>query len=125
MRKVILTTTVLSALLLATSCATIFTGKKATVTFKSNVDGKVYQNLTEIGKTNQEIKIRKRDIPKLYTIKASGCPDKQFELPIKAAHAVLLNILNLNILSGIDYMNGCHLKTDKIINVDLECGSKK
>lgn len=125
MKKLIHAITLTSALAFTTSCATIFTGKRTKITFKSNVEGKVYQNLTEIGKTNQEIKIYKRDLPKLYTIKAPNCPDKQIELPIKASLAPLLNLLNLNILSGIDYLNGCHMKTEKIITVDMECGSKK
>lgn len=124
MSKIIQTAAVVSSLILSTSCATIFTGKKTTLTFKSNIEGKVYQNLTEIGKTNQEIRIYKRDLPKLYTIKAPNCPDKQFELPIRASLAPLLNLLNLNILANIDYLNGCHMKTDKVINVDLDCGKK-
>lgn len=111
--------------LITTSCATIFTGKKTTVTFKSNVEGKVYQNLTEIGKTNQPIKILKKDIVKLYTVKSDGCPDTQFELPIKATTIVLLNILNLNIFANIDYMNGCHLKTNKVVDVTVDCKGKK
>ena len=125
MRKVIYAVVLTSMLILCHGCATIFTGKTTKITFKSNVDGKVYQNLTEIGRTNQEIKIKKRDLPKLYTIKAPNCPDKQFELPLKASLAPLLNLLNLNILANIDYLNGCHLKTEKVINIDLECGGKK
>lgn len=125
MRKVILFTSTLTVLLLTSSCATIFTGKTTKVTFKSNVDGKVYQNLIEIGKTNQEIVIKKKDLPKLYTVKAPNCTDKQFELPVKASLAPMMNLLNLNLLASIDYMNGCHLKTDKVITVDLECSRKK
>jgi hypothetical protein len=125
MTKVVQTIVLASALIISQSCATIFTGKKTKVTFKTNVEGKVYQNLTEIGKTNEQITIRKRDLPKLYTIKATGCPDKQLELPLKAAHAVLFNILNLNIFANIDYLNGCHLKTDKVIEVTMECNIRK
>lgn len=113
------------SLLFATSCATMFSGSKQKVTFKSNVDGTVYQNLKEIGKTNQVIKLDKCDFTKLYTIKASGCPDKQFELPVRSNHLYLLNVLNLTILGGIDASNCAGTKTDKVIEVNLDCGGKK
>ncbi len=107
------------------SCATLLTGMKQKVTFKSNVEGKVYQNLTPIGKTNEEIKIYRSAIPKLYTIKADGCHDEQFELPIKANPAVFLNILNGMFIGGyFDLAFGSNMRTDKIINVDVDCKGK-
>jgi len=113
------------ATLIFSGCATIFTGMKQKVTFKSNVDGAVYQNLTEIGKTNTKIKINRKDIPKLYTIKTDGCPDKQFELPIKWNAVILLNMLNGLFIGGyFDLAFGTNLRTDKIINVDIDCKGK-
>lgn len=112
------------SLLFATSCATMFSGSKQKVTFKSNVDGTVYQNLKEIGKTNQVIKLNKCDFSKLYTIKSNGCPDKQFELSVRSNHLYLLNILNLTILGGIDASKCSGIKTDKVIEVNLDCGKK-
>lgn len=115
-----------AALILMTSCATILTGSRQKVTFKCNVDGKVYQNLTEIGKTNEPIKIRRRDIPKLYTIKSDGCPDKQFELPIKMNAVFFVNLLNGLWIGGyLDLANGANIKTDKVIEVNVDCKGKK
>lgn len=113
---------------LFSSCATMFTGTKQKVTFKSNVDGKVYQNLSEIGKTNEPIKIKRKDLVKLYTIKTEGCTDKQFELPVKSNPAALLNIpfafFGYGIIwAYIDESNGANMKTNKIIEVNVECGS--
>jgi len=116
----------LSIILLNSSCATIFSGMKQNVTFKSDVEGKVYQNLTPIGKTNEVIKIKRKDIPKLYTIKSDGCPDEQLELPIKFNPFFLLNILNGVYIGGyLDLAYGTNLRTDEIINVDSKCKTKK
>lgn len=110
-----------SLLLLMTSCATILTGTKQKITFKSNAQGKVYQNLTEIGKTNEQLKVRKRDLYKLYTIKADGYQDKQFELPVKGNPVFYVNILfGLFITGYFDLATGAILKTDKEINVTLD-----
>src|ERR1700761_7732020 len=94
MKKVSVVGLLCASILLTTSCATILTGSRQSVTFKSNVNGRVFQNLTEIGKTNEPIKIYRHDIRKLYTIKSDGCPDKQFELPSKTNAVFYLNILN-------------------------------
>ncbi len=120
----------LSIIILNSSCATLFTGAKQKVTFKSNAEGKVYQNLTEIGKTNQVIKIKRKDLVKLYTIKTDGCTDKQIELPIKSNPAFLLNLpfalFGYGLLwSYVDLMNGANMKTTKIINVEIECKTNK
>ncbi len=120
----------LSIVLLNSSCATIFTGTKQKVTFKSNADGKVYQNLTEIGKTNQVIKIKRKDLVKLYTIKVDGCSDKQIELPLKVNPPFLLNIPLAIIPYGLtfsylDLANHANIKTKKIIEVDFDCKTKK
>ena len=53
MRNITISLFLISAILLNSGCALILTGSKQKVTFKSDYDGKVYQNLTEIGKTNE------------------------------------------------------------------------
>lgn len=116
----------LSIILLTTSCATMFTGSRQGVTFKSNVDGAVYQNLKKIGSTNEIIKIERSSITKLYTIRAKGCFEEQFELPVKVNPVVFLNIFNGMFLGGyFDLAYGNNMKTDKIISVDLDCQEKK
>lgn len=120
----------LAITILSSGCATLFTGTKQKVTFKSNADGKVYQNIKEIGKTNQVIKIKRKDLVKLYTIKTDGCPDKQIELPIKTNPAFILDIPFAIIPYGllgsyIDVANGAHMRTNKIIIVDFECKTNK
>lgn len=122
---------ILGALLLTlSSCATIFTGSKQKVTFQSNMEGKVYQNLTEIGKTNQELKIKRKDLIKLYTVKADGCGEKQFELPLKTNGVFYLNLpfalFGYGLIwSYVDLSNGAQIKTDKVIIVDFDCNNKK
>ncbi|MBL7909914.1 MAG: hypothetical protein JNJ41_02520 [Bacteroidia bacterium] len=126
MKKTIIQFALCCTLLLASSCATILTGSKQKVTFKSNVPGTVYQNLAEIGKTNEAIKIRRRDITKLYTIKAEGCPDKKIELPAQFNPIFFVNILFGVFVTGyFDLVLGNNYKTEKVINVTMECNSKK
>lgn len=122
---------ILGALLLTLgSCATMFTGAKQKVTFQSNMDGKVYQNLTEIGKTNQELKIKRKDLVKLYTIKTEGCGEKQFELPIKTNGVFYLNLpfalFGYGLIwSYVDVGNGAQMKTENVIIVDFDCKTNK
>ena len=111
------------------SRATIFTGMKQKVTFKSNVDGTVYQNLTSIGKTNEEIKIRKKDFVKLYTIKSDGCTDKSIELKLKPNFVTFLNVplffVGVGVVAAlVDVVTGANMKTDKIVNIDIDCKEK-
>lgn len=119
----------LSIILLNSGCATLFTGTKQKIMFKSNIEGTVYQNLTSIGKTNEEIKIRKRDFVKLYTIKSDGCIDKSIELKLKPNFVTFLNIpfyfVGLGVVFALaDIATGANVKTDKIVNVDLDCKGK-
>ena len=117
---------VATSLVLATSCATILTGSKQKVTFKSNASGKVFQNLTEIGKTNEVIKIKRKDIPKLYTIKVEGFEDKKIELPIHGNAAFYVNILCGVFITGYFDLLWCgHIRTDKVIDVNLDLKEKK
>lgn len=64
MKKKISLSVLFIAVVFMTSCATMFSGSKQKVTFKSNVSGTVYQNLKEIGKTNEPIKLNKCDFNK-------------------------------------------------------------
>lgn len=126
MKNKIISILLLSVILLNCGCATIFTGMKQKVTFKSNSDGTVYQNLTPIGKTNEAIKVKRRDFIKLYTIKSDGCTDKSIELKIKANPVCFLNIplyfVGLGVIFAFaDIATGANMRTDKIVNVDLEC----
>lgn len=118
-------------LLLFTSCATILTGTKQTITFKCEQDGRVFQNLTEIGRTNTEIRIKRRDIIKLYTIKTEGCPDKQIELPITINPVFYVNLpfvflFGVGIsLCYVDAAEGSMYKTEKVIYIPTDCKTKK
>jgi len=122
MKKIILIVLVISVMVLFQKCATILTGTKQEVIFKSNANGKVYMNLTEIGETGDILKIPRNSLVKLYTIKADGCADKAIELPIKSNAIFYLNILNgLFVGAYYDLLYDSHLKTDKVINVTLDC----
>lgn len=126
MKTKIMSLLLCSALFLATSCATILSGSKQKVTFQSNVPGKVYQNLSEIGKTNEVIKIKRKDITKLYTIKADGFDDKKIELPIQGNPVFFVNILFGVFVTGYFDLLFCgHMKTDKVINVAMDVKGKK
>lgn len=126
MRNITISLFLISAILLNSGCALILTGSKQKVTFKSDYDGKVYQNLTEIGKTNEEIKILRANLTNLFTVKVEGCPDEQLVLPIKFNPAFYLNIFNGVFFGGyFDLNSRANLKTDKIINVGNKCKSKK
>lgn len=121
------TITLLLALsILLNSCATLFTSSYQTVRFQSNVDGRVIQNLTEIGRTNQEIRIKRSNMEKLYTIKADGCPVKQIELPIMVNPAYWLNMPFILIFGGgllfafVDVGLGNDAKTQPVITVNID-----
>lgn len=121
MRKTFLSFSLCSILLFTTSCATILTGSKQKITFKSNAQGKVYQNLTEIGKTNEQLKVKRRDLTKLYTVKADGYQDKQFELSVRGNPVFYVNILFGCFITGyFDLVWGGNMKTDKEVNVTLD-----
>lgn len=129
MKNKIISILLLSVMLFNSGCATIFTGMKQKVTFKSNLDGTVYQNLTAIGKTNEEIKVRRKDFIKLYTIKSDGCTDKSIELKIKPNPVCFLNIplyfVGLGVIFAFaDIATGANMRTDKIVNIDLDCKKK-
>ncbi len=112
-------------IIITTGCATMFTGTKQKITFNTIAEGTVYQNLSMIGKTNQVIKVRRKDLVKLYTVKAEGYHDKQFELDIRTNPAFYLNLplcfaFGCGIIwAYVDVAYGAQLKTDKIINVEM------
>lgn len=124
------TTKLLSLLLAVTilcpGCATLLSGSYQNVNFNCNKDGAVYQNLKEIGKTNTNISVKRRDLQKLYTVKAIGCPDKQFELPLRTNTAFLINmplmLAGIGILTAyFDVYLGNNMATDKTIPVEVNC----
>ena len=115
--------------LMNSSCCLMFSGKKQSVTFKSNASGKVYQNLSVIGNTNEEIKVNRKEMVKLYTIKADGCVDKSFELPVRENPIAWLDVpfafLGYGLIwSMFDESSGANMKTNKEIKVDLDCKGK-
>jgi hypothetical protein len=115
----------IACIVLTSGCATIFTGTKQKVTFISNAKGKVFQNLTEIGNTNEPIKVKRKDLVKLYTIKADGFKDKSIELKIKNNPACWLNVpfcfVGIGLIGAyLDAENGANIKTAKTVTVDLE-----
>ena len=111
--------------ILTQSCATLLTGSYQRVNFKSNKDGVVYQNLKEIGKTNSDIRVKRSDMVKLYTIKSPGCPDTQLELPLSLNGAFLINVpfafVGIGILTAyMDVSRGNQIKTNNTINVEVK-----
>jgi len=117
----------IASMLLFQSCATLLSGSYQKVNFQTKKDGVVYQNLKEIGKTNTDIRIKRSDLNKLYTVKHAGCPDKQLELPIKINGAYLVNIpmvfvFGLGVITAfMDISNGNQFKTNGTIPVEMDC----
>ena len=122
---------IITSLCLFSSCATVFSGKKQTVRFQSNTEGaKVMLNTTQIGNTNQPISINKSEMGGLIRVSKDGCQTKEMELPLTIAPAYYGNIVTI-LLFGVgtigviwDLGNHSYIKTDKVINVDLDCGKK-
>ena len=75
------------------SCALMFTGVKQKVNFQCpQGEAVVYLNLDSMGKTNTTIKIPRKDLAKLVTVKKEGYQDKQFEMVRKFNTVTLLDI---------------------------------
>lgn len=75
------------------SCALMFTGTKQKVMFQCpQGDAVVYLNLDSMGKTNTTIKIPRKDLAKLVTVKKEGYEDKQFEMIRKFNHVMWLDV---------------------------------
>jgi hypothetical protein len=129
MKKVILSIGVIG--LLTTSCSTMFNGSYQTVQFKSSTqNAKVMVNTREIGKTNEDIKIKRSDLDGLYRISKEGCATKEMELKLKTTTAtygsIVLGILPVfgQLIVSTDLEPQNQLKTDDVINVELDCSKK-
>jgi hypothetical protein len=130
MKKLILSIGVIG--LLTTSCSTVFNGSYQTVQFKSSTNNaKVMVNTRELGKTNEDIKIKRSDLDGLYRISKEGCVTKEMELKLKptiaslcgAAISPFLPLIGPLVVS-IDLSSQNNLKTDEVINVELDCTKK-
>ena len=129
MKKVILSIGVIG--LLTTSCSTMLNGSYQTVQFKSSTNNaKVMVNTREIGKTNEDIKIKRSDLDGLYRISKEGCVTKEMELKLKTTTAtygsIVLGILPVfgQLIVSTDLEPQNQLKTDDVINVELDCTKK-
>ncbi len=129
MKKVILSIGIIG--LLTTSCSTMLNGSYQTVQFKSSTNNaKVMVNTREIGKTNEDIKIKRSDLDGLYRISKEGCATKEMELKLKTTTAsygsTVLGLLPVigQLIITTDLAPQNHLKTDDVINVELDCTKK-
>lgn len=100
----------------------MITGSKQKVTFETNAPdgGQVYANFDYVGNTDTEFKLKRSDIPKMYTITAEGCKDTSFVIPQKFNHAVWADVLFPYAII-FDYAYDVQQKTDKVIKIDLDC----
>jgi len=115
--------------LLSSSCASILSGTSQKVEFKSATNATVYQNMKAIGRTNEKIKIKRKDLNKLYTIKADSCVEKHIELPLKYNMTNFINFPFMFVGIGllgyyIDALGSAQVKTEKEIFIELECKKK-
>ena len=99
------------------------------VEFKSATNATVYQNMKAIGRTNEKIKIKRKDLNKLYTIKADSCVEKHIELPLKYNMTNFINFPFMFVGIGllgyyIDALGSAQVKTEKEIFIELECKKK-
>lgn len=60
----------------------MITGTSQKVIFKCDVEADVYLNLTNIGKTNEQLKIKKCELSKLVTIRREGYEDYVFVMDV-------------------------------------------
>ena len=114
-----------------TSCCTILNSSYQTIMFKSNVpDAKVMVNTREIGKTNEYIKVKRSDLDGLFRISEDGCITKEMELPLVFPVAYLGTAIFGIVpffgatIASIDLSPQNHLKTQDVIQSDLDCPGK-
>ena len=102
-----------ASMLLTTSCATIFTGTKDTISFKTNPEGaKVYIDGLEICKTPCTQDVKRSIGDKLVEFKLDGYETKVIKLD-KEFNPI--SIINLGFLIGwgVDAATGAIMKYDK------------
>ncbi len=104
-----------------TSCATLFTSSKQSITFESTPPGaKVQVNGIDMGVTPVTIPIRKKLESPTITMKKEGYETRTFELEQSLSTASIFNLANL-LGWGIDAASGKIMKYDqKIYNMELE-----
>lgn len=114
MKKCTLLSFIISSLLFQ-SCATILSGTRDMVNFKSNPPGAtIYMNGREIGSTNNSIEIKRksRNENALITYRKDGYEDTNFEFRIKVVGAYWLNILCFPLIGTVvDLTTGAPYKS--------------
>lgn len=113
MKKILLYTLVIAGLISGTSCATIFTGTKDTLTFNSNPEGaKVYIDGIEVCKTPCTTKVKRSLSDKLAELKLDGYKTRVITLDRKFNAVSVINLGSL-VGWGIDAATGSLMKYDK------------
>lgn len=109
---------VLSAIMLFSSCASIFTGSKRNVLFESNPSGaKVYVNGFEKGVTPTQIKVKADD---RIDFRLDGYKERVVVMDSKFNLVAILNGISI-IGWGIDALTGSLKRVDtQYVKVDLE-----
>lgn len=107
------------------SCAYVISGSKQKVTFTSNAtNATVYMNYDSIGTTNEAIKLPRHNLDNIYTISADECIDTSFTLVQKFNAWCYLDVVNPLFLL-IDFGQGVQFKTDKAVEINLNCNEKE
>ena len=118
MKHLTLTSIVVIIAISLQSCATIFSGTKDQITFKSNPpNATVLMDGKEIGKTDNSILIRRKDAGSLITYRLDGYQDLSFKYEKKIAGAYWIGcgsaifLLIPGIISiTVDLITGAHTK---------------
>lgn len=93
------------------SCATLFSGAKDPVMFKTNVPAEVYIDGNYVGKSNETIKVRRKfKNDRQVILKSDGYEDDQFNMECQMAGAFVLNIFLGVLPCLIDIATGAAIK---------------
>jgi hypothetical protein len=93
------------------SCATILSGTSDQMTFNTNVPSQVYIDGNYIGKSNEQVKVkRKFKNNREVTIKSEGYEDDKFLIEGQMATAFILNIFAGVLPCVIDMATGAAIK---------------
>ncbi|MCH6234201.1 PEGA domain-containing protein [Cognataquiflexum rubidum] len=105
--------TIISFLLLASSCATVFTGSKQTVQINSNIQGaRIQVNGEDMGVTPAAIKLKKGKDGQVISLVNYGYETKIFQPETKMNLISIANLINI-FGWGIDAVTGALWKYDK------------
>lgn len=115
----------MGVMLFTTSCGTLFTGTKDTISFNSNPKGaKVYIDGIEVCKTPCTVKVKRSLSDKLTEIKLDGYQTRVITLDKEFNIVSVLNLTNL-IGWAIDAVTGSVMKYDrKSYDIELEKDKK-